>query len=87
MTSNGKSPVMVVVQLSGGNDFMNTIIPYNSSVYYDMRQLVKIEQDKVLPINDELAFNPNFAPVKDMYDDFIGLAGVPDVHPTKVRAI
>ena len=69
MASSGKSPVMVVVQLSGGNDFMNTIIPYNSPVYYDMRKLVKIEQDKMLPINDDLAFNPNFAPIKDMYDE------------------
>ena len=34
-----------------------------------MRKLVKIEPDKVLPINDELAFNPNFAPIKDMYDE------------------
>jgi len=69
MAINGRSPVLVVVQLSGGNDFMNTIIPYNNSVYYDMRKLVRIEQEEVLPINDELAFNPNFAPVKDMYDE------------------
>ena len=69
MASSEKSPVMVVLQLSGGNDFMNTIIPYNNPVYHDMRKLVKIEQDQVLPINDELAFNPNFAPVKDMYDE------------------
>ena len=69
MASNGKSPVLVVVQLSGGNDFMNTIIPYNNPVYYDMRKLVKIEQDEVLPINDEIGFNPNFAPIKDMYDE------------------
>ncbi|MCH8062905.1 MAG: DUF1501 domain-containing protein [Chloroflexi bacterium] len=69
MASNGKSPVLVVLQLSGGNDFMNTIIPYNNSVYYDMRKLVRIEQEEMLPINDELAFNPNFAPIKDMYDE------------------
>ena len=69
MAGNGKSPVLVVVQLSGGNDFMNTIIPYNNPVYHDMRQLVKIEQDKVLPINDEIGFNPNFAPIKEMYDE------------------
>ena len=69
MASSEKSPVMVVLQLSGGNDFMNTVIPYNNSVYYDMRKLVKIEQDQVLPINDELAFNPNFAPIKEMYDE------------------
>ena len=69
MAGNGKPPVLVVVQLSGGNDFMHTLIPYTSPVYYDNRQLVRIPQDKVLPINDELGFNPNFAPVKELYDE------------------
>ena len=34
MAGNGKPPVLVVVQLSGGNDFMNTLIPYNSPIYW-----------------------------------------------------
>ena len=50
------------MQLTGGNDFMNTIIPYNNNIYYDNRQLVRIEQDQVLPINNELAFNPFIVP-------------------------
>ena len=66
---NGKDPVMVVVQLSGGNDFMHTLIPYNSPTYYDNRKLVKIEREDVLLINDDLAFNPNFRPVKEMFDE------------------
>ena len=69
MTKNGKPPVLVVVQLSGGNDFMNTLVPYTSEHYYDARPTVVIPQDEVLPINDELAFNPNMAPLKDVYDD------------------
>ena len=66
---NGKDPVLVIVQLSGGNDFMHTLIPYNSPTYYDNRKLVRIEREDVLPINDDLAFNPNFRPVKDMFDE------------------
>ena len=69
MTKNGKPPVLVVVQLSGGNDFLNTLVPYTSEHYYDARPTVVIPQDEVLPINDELAFNPNMAPLKDVYDD------------------
>ena len=65
----GNPPVLVVVQLTGGNDFMNTIVPYNSPVYYDARPTVVIPQDKVLPIDDQLGFNPNLAPLKDMYDE------------------
>ena len=74
MPENGKDPVLVVLQMSGGNDFMHTLIPYTSSTYHDNRKLVRIEQDDVLPINDELGFNPNFAPMKEMYDE--GMVGV-----------
>ena len=69
MTQNGKPPVLVVVQLSGGNDFLNTLVPYTNGHYYDARPTVVIPQDEVLPLNDELAFNPNMAPLKDVYDD------------------
>ena len=68
MAGNGKKPVLVVVQLSGGNDFMNTVIPYTNSTYYDTRKLVSIPQEEVLPFTDDLAFHPKFAPIKEMYE-------------------
>ena len=74
MAKNGKDPVLVILQMSGGNDFMHTLIPYTSSTYYDNRKLVRIEQEDVLQINDELGFNPNFAPMKEMYDE--GMVGI-----------
>ena len=74
MAENGKDPVLVILQMSGGNDFMHTLIPYTSSTYYDNRKLVRIEQEDVLQINDELGFNPNFAPMKEMYDE--GMVGI-----------
>ena len=80
MTTNGnsangqnngakKDPVLVVVQLSGGNDFMNTLIPYTAGMYYDNRPLVGIPEDQSLPINDTLAFHPDAAPLKGMFED------------------
>ena len=68
MTINGKAPVLVVVQLTGGNDFMNTIVPYSNPVYYDSRPTVVIPQEEVLPIDGEIGFNPNAAPLKEIYD-------------------
>ena len=68
VNGNGKPPVLVVVQQSGGNDFMNTLIPYTSGVYHDTRPTVRIPEDKVLPINDTLGFHPNAALFKEMYD-------------------
>ena len=35
--SGKKDPVLVVVQLSGGNDFLNTVIPFTNGIYYDVR--------------------------------------------------
>ena len=69
MTVTKKDPVVVILQLTGANDYLNTIIPYNNGEYYDNRPKVNIPQDTVLPIDDELAFNPNLAPLKKMYDD------------------
>ena len=69
MTATKKDPVVVILQLTGANDYMNTIIPYTNGEYYDNRPKVRIPQDTVLPVDDELAFNPNMGPLKDMYDD------------------
>lgn len=69
MTATKKDPVVVILQLTGANDYMNTVIPYTNGEYYDNRPKVRIPQDTVLPIDDELAFNPNMGPLKDMYDN------------------
>ena len=68
MSSTKKDPVVVVLQLTGANDYLNTIIPYTNPLYRDNRPRVGIPEDKVLPIDDELAFNPNMGPMKDFYD-------------------
>ena len=67
---NGKTkdPVLVVVQLSGGNDFMNTVIPFTEGIYYDNRPLVGISEDKVLPFTDTLAWHPSAAGFKRIYE-------------------
>ncbi len=69
MTSTKKDPVVVILQLTGAHDYLNTIIPYTSGEYRDNRPKVNIPQDQVLPIDDQLAFNPNMGPLKKMYDD------------------
>jgi uncharacterized protein (DUF1501 family) len=66
---NGKAPVLVVIQLSGGLDFMNTLIPYTNPLYHDARQIVGVPQEDVLPMNDQYGFHPDFAPLKGMFDD------------------
>ena len=69
MTSTKKDPVLVVLQLSGGNDFMNTFVPYTNPLYMDNRPNVHIPVDQVMPINDELGINPNMPEFKALYDE------------------
>ena len=66
---NTKDPILVVLQLSGGNDALNTVIPYSDPLYFDNRPNVRIPEDQVLPINDYLGFHPTMGPIKQLYDE------------------
>ena len=69
MTSTKKDPVLVVLQLAGGNDALNTVVPYSNPKYFDNRPNVLIAEDQVLPIDDQIGFNPNMGPMKKIYDE------------------
>ena len=68
MTSTKKDPVIVVLQLTGGNDYFNTVIPYNDPLYYDNRPVVKYEESSIIKVNNELGFMPTMGPIKELYD-------------------
>ncbi len=68
MSGDKKDTVLAVLQLSGGNDGMNTVVPYGDPLYFDNRQNVRVPEEQVIPINDYLGFNPNMVPLKDLWD-------------------
>ena len=68
MTSTTKDPILVVIQLTGGNDYMNTVIPYADGRYHDNRPTVGIPADQVLHIDDQFGFNPALPEIKSLYD-------------------
>ena len=61
--------VMVVLQLSGGNDGLNTVIPVRNDLYYKARPKLGIEKTKALLINDEVGLHPALTGFKGLYDD------------------
>ena len=68
MTSSKKDPVLVVLQLSGAYDALNTVIPYSDPHYKDYRTVLKVEPEEVLAIDNNVGFHPSMAPIKGLYD-------------------
>ena len=62
-----QDPALVVVQLTGGNDYMNTVVPYGDGRYYDYRPSVQIPPEQVLPLDDRVGFHPALAPLHGLY--------------------
>jgi uncharacterized protein (DUF1501 family) len=61
--------VAVILQLSGGNDGLNTIIPVRNDIYYRSRPRLGIEKGKALSLTDEVGLHPALAGFKELYDD------------------
>ena len=61
--------VVVVLQLSGGNDGLNTVIPYRNDLYYKARPRLGILRDKALSLTDETGLHPALTAFKELYDD------------------
>jgi uncharacterized protein (DUF1501 family) len=79
-----KDNVFAVLSLSGGNDGLNTVVPYTNGLYRDYRPNLGIPADQVIPLNDTLGLNPHMAPLKQFWNEgkmaiFLGI-GYP--HPS-----
>tara|TARA_B100001093_G_scaffold247506_1_gene236945 strand:+ start:13203 stop:14393 length:1191 start_codon:yes stop_codon:yes gene_type:complete len=81
---------LVLIQLSGGNDGLNTIVPYRNDLYYKYRPGISISKDKVLDLNGELGMNENLAPLKSLFDkgylSIINNVGYPNPNRSHFRS-
>ena len=68
MAGTVKDPVLVVLQLTGGNDYINTIIPYTDPLYRDNRPAVGIPEDQILHIDEEVGLHPCMGPIRGLYE-------------------
>ncbi|SFA51971.1 Uncharacterized conserved protein, DUF1501 family [Pedobacter suwonensis] len=59
---------LIVVQLSGGNDGLNTVIPFGNDIYYQKRNSIAIKPESIIKLNDMQGLNPNMAALQEIYD-------------------
>ena len=69
MTTARRQKTLIVIQLTSGNDYLNTVVPYGEGRYYDSRSTVNIPQEQVIPIDNQVGFNPSMGPVKTLWDE------------------
>ena len=68
MVSTNQERALVLIQMSGGNDYLNTIVPYNNGLYYNSRPTIAHKAESVLKIDGEVGFRPDMEPIKELWD-------------------
>ena len=62
-----KGKTLVLIELKGGNDGINTLIPYANPVYYQKRKDIAIKKEEVIKINDYVGFHPSLKKMSKLY--------------------
>ncbi|MDB5142487.1 MAG: twin-arginine translocation pathway signal [Mucilaginibacter sp.] len=82
---------LVIIQLSGGNDGLNTIIPYGNDIYYQKRSTIAINQADIIKLNDMQGLNPSLYALKEIYDQgwmsIINSVGYPNPDRSHFRSM
>ena len=82
---------LVLIELKGGNDGLNTVIPYKDPLYYKLRPNIALNKSEVLPINEQLAFHPSMKEMKEIFDKdelaIIQGVGYPNPNRSHFRSI
>ncbi|WP_068471721.1 DUF1501 domain-containing protein [Saccharicrinis aurantiacus] len=66
-SANGNK--LVVIQLAGGNDGLNTLVPYQNDIYYKSRPNIAIPKNQVLKLNHDLGFNPSLKSMAQFFEN------------------
>ena len=86
-----KNRKLVVAQLSGGNDYLNCVVPYTDPRYVDWRPSVRITEDRVIPLDRGYGLNPGMQPVTELYEQgkvaFIHGVGYPTPNRSHFRSM
>jgi len=82
---------LVIIQLSGGNDGLNTIVPYGNDIYYQKRSTIAIKKPDVITLDDMQGLNPGLSALKEIYDQgwmsIINSVGYPNPDRSHFRSM
>ncbi|MFY0712256.1 DUF1501 domain-containing protein [Seonamhaeicola sp. NFXS20] len=82
---------LVIIQLSGGNDGLNTVIPFENDLYYKERPSLSIAKSNVLKLTDEVGLHPSLEPLNRLYDKglltIINNVGYPNPNRSHFRSM
>jgi len=67
-TSGRDDTILVVLQLAGGNDGLNSVVPFVDDVYHRVRPKLALPPDKILKLDSEIGLNPRLTGLKSLYD-------------------
>lgn len=59
--ANEKTKKLILIELTGGNDGVNTVIPYGQEKYYELRPSIAIPKENIITINDQIGFHPKLS--------------------------
>src|SRR5438477_5316215 len=69
IVSGADSNILVILQMAGGNDGLNTLVPFSNDYYAKSRTRLRMAGKKVLKLNDELGFHSSLEGFKSLYDN------------------
>jgi uncharacterized protein (DUF1501 family) len=82
---------LVVIQLSGGNDGLNCVVPYKNDLYYKARPNLGLEESELIPLKDDVAMNINLQGLADLYNSgnlsIINSVGYPNPNRSHFRSM
>lgn len=87
----GKPKILVVIQLSGGNDGLNTVVPFRNDIYYEKRPVIGLNPDELIKIADDTGLHPALSGLADLYHNgdavIINSVGYPNPNRSHFRSM
>lgn len=82
---------LIIIQLSGGNDGLNTVVPYQNDIYYRERSSIALNANELLKLDDSIALNKSLKEIADLYNDaaltIINGVGYPNPNRSHFRSM